>query len=214
MKESAFNIFQIIIVLAEFATSFILGFFVVGYALKIALSLRIQKRTKSLLILLIGYSAYWASNWLAVFSLEKWGHTLFLEPLLICILGSFYVTNYSKFRAEFLNQIRSLELYVFVAFFTLTGASLNILVFVEVLSIALLLFSLRLIALIFGSVSGGLIAGDPIKHISIGWMSYITQAGVTLGLATVVSNLFPEWGSIFSTAVLALILINQFLKIC
>ena len=32
LKESAFNIFQIIIVLAEFATSFILGFFVVGYA--------------------------------------------------------------------------------------------------------------------------------------------------------------------------------------
>ena len=41
-------------------------------------------------------------------------------------------------------------------------------------------------------------------------MSYITQAGVTLGLATVVSNQFPEWGAIFSTAVLALILINQF----
>ncbi|MDC1331456.1 hypothetical protein N8287_01125, partial [bacterium] len=67
-----------------------------------------------------------------------------------------------------------------------------------------------LIALIFGSVGGGLIAGDPIKHISIGWMSYITQAGVTLGLATVVSNQFPEWGPVFSTAVLALILINQF----
>ena len=166
LKESTFNFFQIIIVLAEFATSFILGFFVVGYALKITLSLRIHKRTKSFLILLIGYCTYWTSDYLAVFSSEKWSHALFLEPLLICILGSFYVTNYSKFRAEFLNQIRSLELYVFVAFFTLTGASLNILVFIEVLSIALLLFSLRLIALIIGSVSGGLIAGDPIKPVS------------------------------------------------
>jgi Trk K+ transport system NAD-binding subunit/Kef-type K+ transport system membrane component KefB len=210
LKESSFDFIQIIIVLAEFLISFLLGIFVVGYALKTALSLSIHKRTKSFLILLIGYSAYWTSDWLAVFSLEKWGHALFLEPLLICILASFYVTNFSKFRAEFLNQIRSLELYIFVAFFTLTGASLNISVFVEVLSVALLLFSLRLIALIFGSVGGGLIAGDPIKHISIGWMSYITQAGVTLGLATVVSNQFPEWGPIFSTAVLALILINQF----
>ena len=211
LKESAFDFVQIIIVLAEFVTSFILGFFVVGYALKTALSLGIHKRTKSFFILLIGYSTYWTSDWLAVFSLEKWGHALFLEPLLICILASFYVTNFSKFRAEFLNQIRSLELYIFVAFFTLTGASLNISVFVEVLSVALLLFSLRLVALIFGSVGGGLIAGDPIKQISIGWMSYITQAGVTLGLATVVSNQFPEWGTIFSTAVLALILINQFI---
>ena len=114
MKESAFDFFQIIIVLAEFATSFILGFFVVGSALKTALSLRIHKRTKSFLILLIGYSAYWTSDWLAVISLEKWGHALFLEPLLMCILASFYVTNFSKFRAEFLNQIRSLELYIFV----------------------------------------------------------------------------------------------------
>lgn len=211
ISETEFDYLQIIMVLAELAISFVLGFYLMGLLLKTVLTLRIHKRTKSVLVLLIGYSAYFFSNWVAVFSREKFGHSVFLEPLLMCILASFFVTNYSKYRAEFLNLIRSLEIYIFVAFFTLTGASLNISVFLQVFALAGLLFGIRLVALILGTVGGGLLAKDPFKQVSVGWMSYITQAGVSLGLATIVGNQFPGWGEYFATTVLALILINQFI---
>ena len=42
-------------------------------------------------------------------------------------------------------------------------------------------------------------------------MPFVTQAGVGLGLATVVANAFPEWGNEFQTTVVAVIVINQFI---
>jgi len=40
-------------------------------------------------------------------------------------------------------------------------------------------------------------------------MPYVTQAGVGLGLATIVASTFPEWGSEFATIVISVIVINQ-----
>lgn len=40
-------------------------------------------------------------------------------------------------------------------------------------------------------------------------MAYLTQAGVSLGLAMEVVRRFPEWGEAFVTVVVAVIAINQ-----
>ena len=40
-------------------------------------------------------------------------------------------------------------------------------------------------------------------------MPFITQAGVGLGLATIVAHEFPEWGNEFLTLVIAVIVLNQ-----
>jgi Trk K+ transport system NAD-binding subunit len=40
-------------------------------------------------------------------------------------------------------------------------------------------------------------------------MPYVTQAGVGLGLATVVASTFPEWGTEFATIVISVIVLNQ-----
>ena len=42
-------------------------------------------------------------------------------------------------------------------------------------------------------------------------MPYITQAGVALGLATIIAVEFPEWGPEFATVIIAVIVVNQFL---
>jgi len=60
-----------------------------------------------------------------------------------------------------------------------------------------------------GSIIGGLIAKDEWKFIKIGWMPFITQAGVGLGLATLIGSAFPDWGPQFSTLMIAVIVINQ-----
>ncbi|MEM6735189.1 MAG: cation:proton antiporter [Bacteroidota bacterium] len=206
-----FNYIEIIILILELALSFATGFYVFGYVLKKVLSLRIQRIPKAVLVLLVGYTAYFFSNNVVVFTEAQFHHRIFLEPLLMCILASFRVTNYSKERPEFLKILEDVSLPVYVAFFTLTGASFSLNVIGRVIGIAFILFLIRLITMIIGAYTGGLLAKDPMKFNHLGWMPYITQAGVALGLATVVANEFPGWGEQFATVIIALIVINQFI---
>jgi len=64
--------------------------------------------------------------------------------------------------------------------------------------------------MIIGSLVGGTLGGDSGLFRRIGWMPYVTQAGVGLGLATIVANSFPAWGNEFATIVIAVIVLNQF----
>jgi len=65
------------------------------------------------------------------------------------------------------------------------------------------------VAIFLGSLAGGLIAGDPMRHNTVRWMAFITQAGVGLGLAKEVMVKFPEWGTSFATIIISVIIINQ-----
>ena len=62
-----------------------------------------------------------------------------------------------------------------------------------------------------GSFMGGKIAGDTPRQNWIGWMGYITQAGVGIGLAGQIARQsdFDPWGSELATILLAAIIINQ-----
>ena len=206
-----FNYVEILILWLELSLSFGLGFFVYGFLLKTVLRFRIRRFMKSILILLVGYSAYFLSNEVGAYTQEVFHHRIFLEPLLMCILASFNVTNYSKARPEFLKILEEISIPVYVAFFTLTGASFSLGVIGQVLGTALILFFIRLITMIIGAYTGGLLAKDPMKFNHLGWLPYITQAGVALGLATVVANEFPGWGEQLATVIIALIVLNQFI---
>ncbi len=206
-----FRLAQLLYLLLELFLSFLVGFFVYGWLLKSALSLRVRGLPKILFILFVGYSAYFLSGQLREYTTTVIGHGIFLEPLLMCILASFHVTNYSRYRPEFLKILHDANVPIYVAFFTLTGATLSVNVLSEVLGVALILFAIRLGTMIIGGYVGGYLAGDPMKQNHLGWMPYITQAGVALGLATAVSNEFPDWGPQFATVIVAVIVINQFL---
>jgi Trk K+ transport system NAD-binding subunit len=73
----------------------------------------------------------------------------------------------------------------------------------------LVLFIVRIGAILIGSFSGGALAGDPPDHYRVSFLSYITQAGVGLGLAKMVVVEFPDWGSAFATTIIAVIVLNQ-----
>ena len=98
---------------------------------------------------------------------------------------------------------------MYAAFFILAGASLSINILADVWEIALALFTIRIIAMVLGSLIGGTLGGDPFKFNSIGWMPYVTQAGVSLGLATIIAAKYPEWGNEFAAVMIAVIVLNQ-----
>lgn len=82
-------------------------------------------------------------------------------------------------------------------------------VLAEILGTALMLFGVRLVAMIIGAYVGSTLAGDDKLHKQIGWMPYVTQAGV--GLAIEVSSEYGAWGNEFATLVIAVIVLNQIL---
>ncbi len=205
-----FDLLTIVFILGEITVSVGLGF-ILGGIINIFLSFKMDTTLKLILVLGAGFSSYLLSHYIKDISTIHLGHKVVLEPLLTCIIASFYVTNYSKFRNEFLKLIEESGSTIYVAFFTLTGASMSIDILLDVWPVALLLFTIRLFTIILGAYTGGFLARDPMKYNHVGWMPYLTQAGVALGLATLIANEFPSWGDQFATSVIAMIVINQFI---
>jgi len=197
-----------LILIFEILLSFGLGI-AFGTLLKFVFSLSTSSKIKSALIILIGYSIYLFASLLQYSSSHFFTHEIFVEPLLVSIIASFVITNYSKHRIEFSEELKKVAPVIYIIFFTLTGASLSIQTLWSVFGIAVALFFLRLITMFFGGVTGVLAAKDSKEYTFIAWMPYITQAGVALGLATIVANEFPVWGHAFETIVIAIIVINQ-----
>jgi Trk K+ transport system NAD-binding subunit/mannitol/fructose-specific phosphotransferase system IIA component (Ntr-type) len=134
---------------------------------------------------------------------------ILLAPLLICMIGSFLTINFSAHRPEFSKILHDIGPPVYVAFFTLTGASLELDILVEAWPIAVALFLVRIVAIFLGSFWSGTLAGAPMSHNRISWMAYVTQAGLGLGLAKEVVVEFPGWGTTFATVMISIIVLNQ-----
>ena len=198
----------VILLLIELVISFALGF-VLSKLITFLLSKPINKKIKSLLLLVVGYLIYVLAHYVKIHSHSIIGVSFLIEPLIICIIAGFLVSNFSNYRFEFSSIIEDVGPFVYLAFFTLTGLSLSFDVLLSVWEIAVLLFFVRLISIVLGALIGGVIAGDSMKFNLLGWMPYITQAGVGLGLATIVAAEFQLWGEEFLTLVIAVIIISQ-----
>ncbi|MBT3750024.1 MAG: potassium transporter TrkA [Bacteroidetes bacterium] len=205
----AFNLSSFFILLLDLALAIGLGY-LLGKVISGILALPIRILLKTLIILALGYGTFVLSHFIREVNVESLQFKLHLEPLLICIVASFSVTNYSKYRAEFRKILHDTGPLIYVAFFTLIGAMLSIDILVEVWFIALILFVVRLLAMIIGAYTGTVMAGDPAIFKRFGWMPYVTQAGVSLGLVTEIAGEVDGWGAEFATIIIAVVVLNQF----
>ncbi|NOX35614.1 MAG: cation:proton antiporter [Deltaproteobacteria bacterium] len=203
-----FNFGFILLMVSEIGVSVFIGYLVSKIIFMILL-LPVQKYLKTGFILLTGYLVFILSLRVRQATHDIFFVEVLLEPLLICMVAGFLVSNTSKIRKEFLKILYDVSLPVYVAFFTLTGASLSLDVLAEAWPVAITLFFTRAIAVFLGSFIGGTLAGNSLKDNSISWMAYITQAGVGLGLAKEVVVEFPEWGPSFAAIIISIIVLNQ-----
>ncbi len=164
---------------------------------------------RNLALLAAGYAVFAAADALRHGSAERLGLELFLEPLLICMVAGFTIANFSDRRAGFQRLLDDTGPGVYVAFFTLAGASLDFETLLGVWAVALALFATRLAAVFLGSFLGGWTAGDPMRLNRTFGLAFVTQAGVGLGLAKEVAVEFPPWGDAFATMMIAVIVLNQ-----
>jgi Trk K+ transport system NAD-binding subunit/Kef-type K+ transport system membrane component KefB len=200
----SFLLYLVIELILSFGLGLLLGKF-----LKIPLSLKLNKHIKAIIVTLIGFGVYLFAAFVKTNTEPFFHHGIVLEPLLICIIGSFYITNYSNNRIEFIKLLEEISPIIYIVFFTLTGASLSLQTLIQVFWIAIAFFTLRVFTMVLGGIFGVVAAKDDKKYLFISWMPYVTQAGVALGLTTLIAAEFPVWGQQFETIIIAIIVINQ-----
>ncbi|MCA9996741.1 MAG: cation:proton antiporter [Anaerolineales bacterium] len=209
-ENTGLNLDTLLLLAEELAASLFLGY-LSGRLLGLILRLRLFGWLKIGLILALGYSIFAFVEVERVWSGIYLQHELHLESLLICLVASFWVTNFTVYRIELMHLLEEASPYVFLAFFTLTGASLALDTLTAVWLIAVIMVVVRLVGLTAGSFLGGLLAREPLRRNSVSWMIYITQAGVGLGLAKNLESLYPEWGVELASLLIGVIVLNQFI---
>jgi len=207
-KGTAINYTLAIKLIIELVLSFATGY-ILGKLISVLIAFNISELAKTILILLLGYSVYLLSHYLSDFSRTTFNLSIHIEPLLSCIIASFYVINFCKNRFEFQRILQDTGPFVYVAFFTLTGALISIDILLKSWFIAVMLFFIRSVVLIIGANLGSVLSGDPKIYKRIAWMPFITQAGVSLALITEVADEFTLWGSEFATIMITVIVMNQ-----
>jgi Kef-type K+ transport system membrane component KefB len=203
-----FNWLFVLDIFFELQLALFLGY-VVSRLLVLLYGRNIHQHIKLAVLLLLGFGVYIVSHYLQELSGQHLPFEIHAEPLLICIIASFIVTNYTPHRLELQDGIHKLGPYVYLVFFTLTGAHLALDVFARVWQLALALFAIRIVAIMIGTYMGTTVSREEPKFRRYSWMSFITQAGVGIGLATVVAQEFPGWGDSFYTMVLSVIVLNE-----
>ena len=202
------NIGLLLLLAVELLLSVGLGF-LLSRLLLVVLKQKWQLSLKTAVILALGFSVYLLSGWVRDFTHATLPFDVLLEPLLICMVGSFIINNYSNYRLEFAEILHDVGPLVYVAFFTLVGTGLKLDILAQVWPIALALALIRGVVIIIGSFAGGTLAGDSGRSNRHKWMVFVTQAGVALGLAKEVAVEFPGWGDAFATTIIAMVVLNE-----
>lgn len=162
-----------------------------------------------LFLLFLAFGATKTSLWLGHFAEGHFNFYLHLEPLLICMSAGFTVQNFSKAGPFFMENLERITLPIYVLFFSLAGASLNLDALRQCWPMAVGLAAIRAMGILGATWLAGTINADPPRHNQNAWMAYITQAGVSIGLAQLAQRQFPEIGVYLTTLVLAVISVNQ-----
>jgi Kef-type K+ transport system membrane component KefB len=131
------------------------------------------------------------------------------DALLAFIVAGFVVENFSSQGSKLHASVSGMSTVVFVIFFALAGAHLDLDILRKLGAIALALATIRAVATLAASRLSSRMAEDSVIVRRWGWSSMISQSGVTLGLALVVVHTFPSIGEAFLSLVIAVLSVNQ-----
>lgn len=179
----------------------LLGAVIVGSALGIAISLYLRFVHKELFLFAL----------LVTFLGAEVARMLHVEVLLTLLTAGFVMENTSK-RESGLALRHAMERAaapVFVVFFALAGASMHLDEFVTLWPLVVPIVLVRAAGIKFGSQFGGWWAGLPRRESRNVWTGLVSQAGVAIGLASVVAEVYPERGAALRNLFLAVIAVNE-----
>lgn len=181
----------------------LLGAIVVGAALGGAVSLYLRFVQKELFLFAL----------LVAFLGSEVARMLHVETLLTLLTAGFVTENLSKEKLglELRHAMERAADPVFVVFFALAGASIRLEGLVQMWMLVVPLVLVRAAGIRIGSGLGGRWAKLPEVERRHVWTGLVAQAGVAIGLAAVVAEVYPNRGAALSTLFLAVMAVNQLL---
>lgn len=181
----------------------LLGAIVVGTALGGAVSMYLRFVRKELFLFAL----------LVTFLGSEVARMLHVEVLLTLLTAGFVTENLSseELGLALRHAMERAADPVFVVFFALAGASIRLEGLVDMWMLVIPLVLVRATGIRIGSHVGGRWAKLPDVERRNVWTGLISQAGVAIGLAAVVAEVYPGRGTALSTLFLAVMAVNQLL---
>ncbi len=204
--ESELSMILLLYIMLEIGTTFVLGF-LLGKG--IIYLIRNLDAELPVIIAVMGFVVIKFCHSLGEYVNDVHDISLNLEPLLICMAAGFTVQNFSDHGSSFLRSMDNVSVPIYVAFFAITGATINIDILKTGWILGFVVFLVRGMMIYVGTSLSGRLAGDTPKIYKNAWLGFITQAGVSLGLLTEVVRRFPDLGVNVQSILIASITLNQ-----
>ena len=134
-----------------------------------------------------------------------------LETLIVFVAAGFVVQNYSKFGEKFHHPLQKLSLPIFITFFTVAGAAIDITSLKSLILVGLVIVLVRSIALYFSVRTAAQIAKEDINIKDYGWMGFLSIGGLMLGIAIIIEQKLPGFGTQLKPLITSIVAINIFL---
>ena len=145
-----------------------------------------------------------------VFATAAAAAALHFELLLSLLVAGFLVENVAPVRAEpLVGMLHVMAVPVFVIFFAMAGADLRLQTF-EALWPLILAVALTRVGLVYAGSRVGARLGEAEPVVArYAWTGLVSQAGVALGLATIVADRLPRLGLAMQTMIVGIIAFNE-----
>lgn len=131
------------------------------------------------------------------------------DPLLTFLSAGFFVQNFSQQGGKLLTAVERAGGIVYVVFFATAGAHLALPLLADMWPVALTLAGARALATWGAARAGSRLARDIPSVKKWGWSSLVSQAGLALGVATMIQRTFPSVGEGFAALAVAMVAINE-----
>ncbi|HHW21520.1 MAG TPA: cation:proton antiporter [Clostridiaceae bacterium] len=180
----------------EIIGSVLLGF-VLGFLFKVPL--RFFRKDSNRTIITVGF----------VFLGSALATMLGLSPLLLCMCMGAMLANVSDSALSIFKLVDNITPPIFLMFFVVSGAELNITVLPEIGLIGVIYVVVRVIGKVSGASFGAALMKAPEtvrKHLGL---TLIPQAGVAIGLSLIAAQTLPEYGSTIRAVILCATLIYE-----
>ncbi len=161
-------------------------------------------------VLIIFYFWYFQGGRLSfilivAFLLASISHHLHFHSIMAAMTSGIMVRNLSPFGHDFLHNLYHASVPILAVFFSVTGASMDLAVVKTILPAALFFVVVRLLSLYLGTRLG---ARDP-QVKKFGWMAFVSQAGLTLGFASLVGSYFKGYGPVLKNLIISTVIMSM-----
>ena len=182
-----------------------------GVVLGAVIGLYLKRKGPQVSLVIVGlcFLVYRLSEIAGRYLEQTHGLEIHLELLLICAAAGFTIQNWSHQGPRLLGAMDRVALPVYVVFFTMAGARLDLGALATSWGIAVAMAGFRIVMIMLGTRLATSLAGDPAPFRRYCWLGFVTQAGLSLALISQIESRFPGWGADLATILVAVIAINQ-----